>query len=80
MNPFCKDPRFDDSYSKLGVILSYGQMFTAVLNGLPKTEIMNYRSATQPVYIFEDLYNKAVQELWEENELVKTKLGRLIYV
>ena len=40
----------------------------------------NLRPAGVAPHIIEDLYNRAEQELWEENELIKTKAGRLLYV
>ena len=33
-----------------------------------------------PANIVEDMYNRAVQELWEEQKLLKTSIGKLIYV
>lgn len=39
----------------------------------------NLRPAGVATHIVEDLYYKAKQELWEEKELMKTNIGRLLY-
>jgi len=43
--------------------------------------ILKYlKPAGQPEYIMKDLWDRAVQESWEETELLKSDMGQLLYV
>lgn len=67
-------------YNKSGIILNKQSMKDAVKDGLELDELERYRAFATPKYIYEEMFHICKQEIWEENELIKTKTGRLLYV
>lgn len=60
--------------------MTYQKLKAAVRMGKSRDWILDVLTPRdQPKYIVKELYDRAVQELWEEQELFKTKIGQLIY-
>lgn len=64
----------------VGAITSKAQMKYAIECGLSEEEIMDKCAISQAITVYKSMYKLCVQEFWEENELIKTKAGRLLYV
>ena len=52
----------------------------AVCDGKTLPEVLNMIVDSTPKYVVEDIYNKICYDRWEELELPKTKIGKLVYV
>ena len=65
-------PRNDVTYAELKDAVELGHSLQWVQD--------NLRPAGVAHHIVEDLYYKAKQELWEEQEVIKTRIGQLLYV
>lgn len=52
----------------------------AVCAGIQLPQVLKMVKDGTPKHIIEDTYNRIYQELWEESELIKTNVGRLLYV
>lgn len=59
---------------------TYSQIVQAVANGMTCEWVLEHmRPIGQPEYIMRDLYDRAVQELWEKDVMLKTDMGQLLY-
>lgn len=61
--------------------MTYKSIKKAVRTGAPFKWVMEHlRPAGQPEHIMKDLYERAKQEVFEEDKVYKTDLGQLLYV
>lgn len=62
-------------------LMNYKSIKKAVATGAPYKWVLEHlKPAGQPEHIMKDLYERAKQEIWEEQEVQKTKLGKMLYV
>lgn len=61
-------------------ITTYDDMKYAVKHGCSIQNILKRCPVGQPKHIMLDLYKRAREEIWEEREPQKTRMGRYIYV
>lgn len=59
-------------------IYDYASLKQAVRKGATYEEVI-FSASKSPKHVIEDLYNRAKEEIWFEDKVKKTKIGKLLY-
>jgi hypothetical protein len=80
---FIKELRWNSSPQGLGPMMGLKEakdIVEAVWDGKTLPEVLSMIVDNTPSHIVEDIYNSIHNARWEELELPKTKIGKLVYV